>query len=80
MERMMQIGYPPSVGKRRPEQIAQQKTWTVVPENQRVEMSMHVVHVVPANGSTCTYVNPLDPGDECYYEPDHSWDRVKVTR
>ena len=76
MQRMMTIGYPPSVGRFRPEQIAQQNTWTVIPELDRVEASMHTIKVVPSNASTLTYVNPLDPGDDCYYDKPKTWDRV----
>ena len=79
MEKMMQVGYPASVGRFKPEQIAQQATWTRVPEAQRVEMSMHVIHMVPANGSTLTYVNPVDPGDECHYHIPANSDRVLPT-
>ena len=76
MEKMMSIGYPPSVRRFRPEQIAQQSTWTRVPEGKRVSMSMHIIHVVPANASTLTYVNPVDPGDQCYYDKPIGWDKV----
>lgn len=76
MERMPDIGYPPTINKFRPEQIAQQASWTVIPEARRVEASMHIIHSIPANGSTLTYVNPVDPGDECYYDMPKTWDRV----
>jgi hypothetical protein len=68
MERMRNIGMPPSIGRFRPEQIAQQSTWTVVPENQRTSTSMHIKHIVPSNGSTTTYVNLLDNGYDYYRE------------
>lgn len=54
--------YPAAVGRFRPEQIAQRATWGVVPDDQMRTAAMHAVHVVPANGSTVTEVNPLDPG------------------
>jgi hypothetical protein len=76
MERMPSVGVAGQVGRFRPEQIAQQSTWTVVPEGQRVIASMKIIHVVPANASTLTYVNPLDPGDDCYYDKPVSWDKV----
>jgi hypothetical protein len=68
MERMQTVYQPGMVGKRTMAQIAQAKTWTMIPEGGRVFASMHVIHVVPENGSTTTLVNPTDPGDECYYE------------
>lgn len=76
MERMFGIGYPPSVGKFRPEQIAQQRTWNVVPDNQRSQASMHVRHIVPANGSTITYVNPLDSTESGFYDKPSDWGAV----
>jgi hypothetical protein len=79
MEKMMNIGYPPSINKFRPEQIAQQSTWTKVPEEKRVETSVHVIHIVPSNASTITYVNPLDPGDQEYRDPPRVWDKVRPT-
>ena len=54
--------YPPAVGRFRPEQIATRSTWNVVPDDQARTAAMHAVHIVPANGSTVTEVNPLDPG------------------
>lgn len=53
---------PGSVGKFRPEQIAQRTTWSRVPDEQTALAAMHVIHVVPANGSTIAVMNPLDPG------------------
>ena len=63
---MNSVGYGGIMGRFRPEQIAQQKTWTVVPENERMVAAMHVIHVVPSNGSTETIVNPTDPQDDSY--------------
>jgi hypothetical protein len=54
--------HPGSVGKFRPEQIAQRTTWRRVPDEQTAIAAMHVIHVVPHNGSTITALNPLDPG------------------
>jgi hypothetical protein len=68
MERMPMVGVPGQVGRLRQEQIAQQSTWTRVPDSARLVASMHIVHIVPSNGSTETWVNPTDPGDECYME------------
>lgn len=68
MERMMAFGMPPSVGKFRPEQIAQMSTWTVVPESERIASSMTTKHIVPANASTETTVNTLDVGDGMYLD------------
>lgn len=66
MERMPLIGYPPSVGKLRQEQIANQSTWDQVPEGKAITSSMHLIHMVPFNDSTETRVNPIDPGDGFY--------------
>jgi hypothetical protein len=76
MERMRSVGTYGSIGRFRPEQIAQMSTWTVVPESQRISTSMHIKHIVPANGSTITYVNPLDPGDEVFYDKPSDWGAV----
>lgn len=62
------VGQPPAVGRLKESQIAQQSTWTAVPEDQRINASIHIVHTVPSNGSTETIVNPTDPGDGCYLE------------
>lgn len=70
MDLMPRIGRTPAVGKLSVAQIAQQSTWTVVPENERITAAMHVIHIVPSNGSTITRVNPVDVGDGCYL--DHS--------
>lgn len=52
---------PGSVGKFAPEQVRNRMTWAVVPDDETAVAAMHVVHVVPANGSTLTIVNPCDP-------------------
>jgi hypothetical protein len=54
--------YPPRVGKLTVAQIAQQSTWSGVADRDRTMAAMHVIHVVPSNGSTETSMNPLDPG------------------
>ena len=82
-EPMMMIGYPPSVNKFRPEQIAQMSTWTTVPDADTKLASIHVIHAVPDNASTCTYVNPLDPGGmeaEWRIPPDRSYGPVRRAR
>jgi hypothetical protein len=69
MEKMKDVYQPGKMlGKLSDQQIAQQSTWTVIPENERVVASMHVIRVVPSNASTETTVNPTDPGDGCHYE------------
>ena len=80
MEKMMNIGRPPSVGKFRPEQIAQQSTWTVVAPKDRQNVAMHLIRIVPSNGSTLTYVNPVDPGDQGFVTSAQSWDKVTGSR
>jgi hypothetical protein len=76
MEKMMGVGYPGQVGRFRPEQIAQQSTWTVIPEDQRIFASMHVKSIVPSNATTITYVNPVDPGSGGYYDKPSDWGAV----
>lgn len=61
MERLANIGYPPSVGKLRPAQIAQRSTWQAVPDTQAAAAAMHVIHIRPLGASTETIVNPMDP-------------------
>jgi hypothetical protein len=73
MEKMFAIGQQPSVNKFRPDQIAQQSTWTRIPEAQRTVASMRIIHIVPSNGSTVTYVNPIDPGDQEYLNAPKTW-------
>jgi hypothetical protein len=82
MTRMPLVGVAGQVGRFRPEQIAQQKTWTKIPEDQRVFADMHVVHVQAENQSTTTYVNPCDPGDGCYIEAPYTWpdDKYQSTK
>lgn len=70
------IGQPPSVGRLKESQVAQQSTWTQIPENKRIMASQMVIHVYPKNGSTETVVNPTDPGDGCYLERPYPPDRV----
>lgn len=81
-EKMGRVGYGGMVGRFRQEQIAQQSTWTRVPQEIRVWADMHVVHIVPENGSTTTIVNPVDPGDEAYYEAPCTWpsDKYQSTK
>lgn len=66
MERMKSVGVPGLVGRFRPEQIAHQSTWTRIPDSDTTFASMHVIHMVAANGSTETRVNPVDAGDGFY--------------
>jgi hypothetical protein len=76
MERMPSVGYPGVVGRFRPEQIAQQATWTVIPDNQRTQYAMSLIHVVPQGSSTVTYVNPVDPAYEGHYDKPAAWGTV----
>lgn len=52
---------PGSVGKFRDEQVRNRLTWGIVPDDQMTLAAMHVIHIVPAGGTTVTYVNPTDP-------------------
>lgn len=56
--------WPASVGKYRPDQIANMQTWGQVPDEQMRMAAVHTIHVTPSNRSTMTLVNPLDPGDQ----------------
>lgn len=74
--------YPPSVGKLRPEQIANQATWEHVPDDEQKAAAMTAIRTVNKNGSTETTVNPLDPGDQSTNEwnvPPVGWDKVSRT-
>lgn len=64
LEKMMAYGYPPSVNKFRPEQIAQISTWDGIEDANKGTASMTRITVVPDGYSTITYVNPLDTGDQ----------------
>lgn len=68
MERMRNVGMQGMVGRFRPEQIAHQSTWARVPDSDTTFAAMHMIHVIPSNGSTETRVNPLDPGDGFYLD------------
>lgn len=59
---VVESNYPPRVGKLTADQIAQQSTWDGVPDRDSAAAAMHLIHVVPSNGSTETTLNPLDPG------------------
>lgn len=71
------IGQAPSTIKQSDAMTAQQSTWTRVPEDQRINASISVIHIVPSNGSTETRVNPTDPGDGFYLERPYPPDTVK---
>ena len=58
------MGWPATVGKFRPEQIANMETWGRVRDPEATLAAVHTIHMVPTNRSTTTYVNPLDPGDD----------------
>lgn len=64
LEKMMQYGYPPSVNKFRPEQIAHASTWDRVQDDKKAVAAMHRISILPSNMSTIAEVNPLDTGDE----------------
>lgn len=53
---------PGQISKHRYEQIAWRGTWSQIPDQFPMETLMHSVHIIPVNGSTVTFVNPLDPG------------------
>lgn len=52
---------PGQVGKFRAEQLAQRGTWARIPDYAPMEGLIHAIRFVPANGSTITELNPLDP-------------------
>ena len=64
MDKMMAYGYPPSINKFRPEQIAHISTWDGIEDANKGVAAMSRITVVPDGYSTITYVNPLDPGSE----------------
>jgi hypothetical protein len=51
-----------AVQKLRIEQVATRKTWARIPDTDMTKAALHVIHVIPANASTVTVVNQLDPG------------------
>ncbi len=53
---------PPMAGKITDPQVAQRSTWTSVPDRDTAAAAMHIIHATPANASTVTELNPLDPG------------------
>ena len=63
MERMVGVGYPGQVGRFRPEQLAQIKTWGRVQDSQTTEAALRYIRIIPQGSSTITQINPLDPGD-----------------
>ena len=77
---------PAIVEQLRPEQIAHRSTWSAVPDDQVAMAAAHIVHVYPANASTITTVNPLDPGTvadgrgPCYLEPPGSYGHLARAR
>lgn len=57
-------------GKKTRDQIVAQQTWGGVPDNEMTLAAMHRINIVPANGSTMTYVNKLDPASDPQQSPD----------
>jgi len=66
-ERMLPFGYPPSINKFRPDQMATINTWTTVPDQDTEMAALHSIHIVQQGSTTVTEVNPLDPGDGGYW-------------
>jgi hypothetical protein len=59
------------------DQVPQQSTWVRVPERQRTNAAIHTITQVPKNGSTCTYVNPMDPANDGWAQnPNQDWGAV----
>jgi hypothetical protein len=50
------------IQKLRIEQVATRKTWARIPDTDMTKAALHIVHTIPNNASTTTYVNQLDPG------------------
>lgn len=63
MERMVGVGVPGQVGRFRPQQLAQIKTWAGVQDSRTTEAALRYIRVSPKGSSTITQINPLDPGD-----------------
>lgn len=68
MERLDTVGYRGTIGRFRPEQIEQQSTWQQVPNDQTTTAAMTLIRQIPSDSSTVTTINPLDVGDQWYYE------------
>lgn len=61
MERLSNVSSQGQISKFREDQVAQASNWDGIPdEKDSMLASAHVIHVVPRNSSTCTYVNALD--------------------
>lgn len=56
------VGQPGRVAAFDGSQIAQRRTWAMVPDEQTALAAMHVLHVNLVNGTTITELNPLDVG------------------
>ena len=80
MERLNTVAQPGQVGRLTLQQIAQISTWATVPDQSVQAAAMHQIRQVPANFSTTTYVNPMDPGDgpdtDWHDNPDKAWGTV----
>lgn len=78
MDRLSDVMYPPSVGKFRPDQIANRATWDSVPDAPAQAAQMHYLAMVRKAATTETFINPLDPGDTVadWSNPPADWGRL----
>lgn len=58
------VGRQGAIGRFADAQLPSRMTWAQVPDSEVAIAAMHVVHIVPVNGSTIVQVNPTDPGTE----------------
>lgn len=54
--------YPARVDKLTDDQMVTRSTWAGMKDIGLTDAAKHVIHVVPADGTTITLLNPLDPG------------------
>lgn len=71
VERLRNVSSQGQISKFREDQVAQASNWDGIPdEKDSMLAAAHIIHVVPKNGSTCTYVNALDNhGDDSWVNP-----------
>ena len=61
-DRLLNYQPSPRMQKLRIQQVATRKEWARIPDTDMVKAALHIVHVIPANATTVTMVNQLDPG------------------
>lgn len=68
MERLQDIAYPPVISKFRDDQVASRASWTSVPDIASQLALVNTITQERRDGSTVTFVNPLDPGDDSWLQ------------